>query len=256
MLRISNPLGKAFMVTNPAGGDMLRVHRRRNRRSSRRRYGRRSRRRNPAMSFGGDIMEVQSGSIPKGRILPKVKDIGGVIGTLIGGTLGFAGSNAIGVGVKQLVEKVLPAGTLGEKGLGVVTFIGRYVGAHAVAATLFQGTKGLLSKDNGRFMVNITIVAGGLALLRDLGVIAMLPAQVQPYIPQLSAYDSGIHRGSLSRYHGRRLSAYDSGIQRGSLSGHSLRGYDAGVRPGQLSGNYDDMPVELPNYNYGVPLGA
>lgn len=235
---------------------MLRVHRRRNRRSRRRHYGRSSRRRNPSMAaVGGQILEVESAPITKGRFLPRVKDLAGVAGTVVGGTIGFVGSNVIGVGIKNLLEQINLAPTLGVQGLGVATFIGRYVGAHALAAAVFQANKGLFSKDNGRFMVNIAIVTGGLTLLRDLGVIGMLPAQVQPYIPQLSAYDSGVTRGSLSRYH-RRLRAYDSGIQRGSLSGSRVLGYDAGVRASQLSGNFDEMPVETASYNYGVPYGA
>lgn len=234
---------------------MLRVHRRRNRRSRRRHYGRSSRRRNPAggMSFTMPVMS-EVDDRPVSTVLPKMREVGGIIGTTFAGTLAFVGSNGIGVLVDNVLTQLNLGPTLG-KAAGVVKFGTRFLVAHAAAATFFKSGRGLLSKTNGRFLLNLTIITGGLALLKDLGVIAMLPAQVQPLIPQLSAYDSGVTRGSLSRYH-RRLRAYDSGIQRGSLSGSRVLGYDAGVRASQLSGNFDEMPVETASYNYGVPYGA
>lgn len=189
---------------------------------------------------------------PVSGLVPKTREVGGIVGTLVGGTIAFIGSNAIGTLVNDLLVRANLSDKLGGAA-GVVKFAGRYLVARGITGVAFRANKGLLSRDNGRFMLNITIITSGLALLRDLGVIAMLPAQVQPYIPQLSGYDSGIHRSSLSRYHRRRVRGYDSGIQRSSLSA-----YDAGVRPASLSrANYDSMPVEMMEQpTYGVPFGA
>lgn len=248
MLRIHNPvrIGKALMVTNPVRSYPMA----RRRRYSRRRH---SRRRNPAGSMGisiGRMTEVSDA--PVSGFVPKVREVGGVVGTLVGGTLAFVGSNAIG----KLVNDLLVKAQLGDKlggAAGVVKFAAKYIGARAVTGFAFRANKGLLSKDNGRFLLNITIITSGLALLRELGLIDKLPVEIQSYIPQLSAYDAGVRSSNLSRY-GRRLRGYDSGIQRSNLSA-----YDAGVRRASLSSNvnYDNMPVEvMETPTYGVPFGA
>lgn len=227
----------------------------RRRTSSRRR---RTRRRNPATAFTIPRMTEVSDSPVRG-IIPKAKDLAGGIGTILGGGIMFMGSHALGVAIGKLLEKVP---NVGETGTALIKFGGRWVLARGVASTVFTQRSGLLSKDNGRFLVNISLIAGGIALLRDLQVVEKLPDAVQPYVPNLAGYDAGVRRGSLSR--ARRLRSYDRGIHRGSLSSYdsgvrssSLSAYDAGVSAGRLSTNFDNMPVEtVEQPNYGVPFGA
>lgn len=196
------------------------------------------------------------GQISEGRvtgILPRVKDLSGMVSTVLMGTAAFIGSNGIGKLVDNLLAQLNLTGSMG-KAAGVVKFGGRVLIAHAAASTFFKARRGPLSAANGRFLLNLTIITGGVALLRDLGVVDMLPAQVQPLIPQLSGYDSGVSRTSLSRYHRRRhMRGYDSGVRRTSLSA-----YDNGVHAASLShANYDTMPVEtMEQPTYGVPFGA
>lgn len=242
MLKIQNPIGKALMVTNPFhGGSMSRYRRRRSRR-------RHSRRRNPA---GGALLQVSTQPVTKA--IPSTRELTRAAGTVIAGGTMFMGSHAIGVAIQKLLDRFNIAPTA-RGATATIKFLGRWAGARLVATTAFKQRRGFLSHENGRFLVNISIIAGGIALLRDLGIVDMLPEQVRDYVPQLAAYDAGVRSGSLSRF--RRLRAYDAGIHRGNLSA-----YDAGVARRSLSqaprAHYDNMPVEtVMQPTYGVPWGA
>lgn len=253
MLRIANPLGKAFMVTNPAkrgGGrsngnpslgesSMLRIYNRR--RSHRKRNA-------GAGVMSADVMSAEQGA--PSSILPKIKDLGGIVGTVGVGTVLFMANNAVGVGI----DKVITNFNLDAQQKGLVQglkFAGRYLTARGVASLAFTQSKGFLSRRNGAFLVTMSLLTGGFALLREFGLFEKLPEALQPYIPKLSAYESGVQRSNLSGYR-RRLSAYESGIQRGQLSA-----YTQGIKKSQLSANFDNMPVEQMEVpNYGVPFGA
>lgn len=263
MLRIANPIGKAYMVTNPARrGRSGKIHhpsygefgmlRIKNRRRSRRRSSSR-RRRNFAMA-------IESG--PVTGVIPNMKALTDSFGTIVVGTGAFMANHALGV----LVDKALTASKFNPTArgaTGAIKFIGRWLGARAAAATMFRMSKGPLSRTNGRFIVNLSLITGALALARDLDLFKNLSPALQDYIPQLSAYESGIHKSQLSGRR-RRLSAYESGIHRGQLSGYEsgvqrsqLSSYGSGFGRSQLSANYDMMPVEqIEVSNYGIPFGA
>lgn len=233
-------------------------------RSRRRNRRRSSRRRNSAMAanLGGNMLEISDK--PVSSVLPKVREIAGEVGTGVVGMLAFIANAGIGVAVDTVVSKSGQADKLG-KAAGIVKFSARYLMARGTASFLFRANKGLLSKDNGRFIVNLSLITAIMGLARDFGLFTMLQEkfpQLAITVPSLAGYDSGVSRGNLSRF--RRLRAYDSGIQRGNLSAYdsgvrraSLSSYTSGVRQAGLSGNFDDMPVEQQQTrSYGVPFGA
>lgn len=129
--------------------------------------------------------------------------------TAVIGMGAFMASNGLGV----LVDKAFAALPVAVPAsfVGILKFAGRYLGARALSMYVFNKGSGLLSKDNGALIKEITVISGGVGLMRSLGLFDYLPAAIQPYIPQLSGAFADLRRMGISAYaYGtpRRLSAY------------------------------------------------
>lgn len=243
MLRVANPFGKAFMVTNPKrrrrgsrrkknyAGVLARskAYRKVKRRSVKKKFsfpsisrrggsamihfGRiRSRRRR---SSGGrrrrNALALEATATSATRLLPNSGEMMKEGTTAVVGMGAFMASNGLGV----LVDKVMAAVPIAIPAslTGIVKFVGRYLGARALSMYVFNKGSGLMSKDNGALIKQITVISSGVGLMRSFGVFDYLPAALQPYIPQLSGAFTGLTRMGISAYaYGspRRLSAYTS----------------------------------------------
>jgi hypothetical protein len=185
----------------------------------------------------------------------------------------FTLSNALGVGANKVFERVVQyfpsVGAMGGV-VGLMKFGIRYIGARALSKMVFKENKGILSKRNGALVKEIVVITGGIALLRDFGIVGMLPQSIQDFVPHISgmsalermglqSYPRGTPRTALSAYeeYGRgrwnRLSPpFAKGISK-YVQGGTLSKY---VQGGTLSGLLDTMPLETPEQPaHGVPYG-
>lgn len=211
---------------------------------------------------------------PARSVLPNVSELTKEAQTAFVGAGAFMLSNALG----QLVNRgiaMLPATVSGpmQGVMGLVKFAGRYIGARALSKYLFKESKGILSKENGAVIKEIVVITGGIGLMHDFGLVGMLPAGIQTYIPTISGMSAlermGLQKyvqgGTLSKYvQGGTLSKYMHGTPRMAIS--SYENYGGGqwnrMSPPHartLSGlpsSLDRMPLETPETpNYGVPFG-
>ena len=296
MLRIVNPfLGKAFMAHNPRkkrkkrlAGVLGRTRKyRKLRSSSKRRFSTKSKRGKASMITFGRKRRAKARRNPRRRrnfaltatatrarsILPTTKELSAEGGTMIVGLGVFTLSNALGVGANKVFERVVQYfPTLGGMGglVGVMKFAIRYIGARALSKTVFKESKGILSVRNGALVKEIVVITGGIALLRDFGIVGMLPQAIQEFVPQISgmsalermglqAYPPGTPRTALAAYEQFRRGRWDrlsppfaKGISK-YVHGGTLSKY---VEGGTLSGHLDTMPLEtFEQPAYGVPYG-
>jgi len=292
MLRIVNPgLGRALMVENPG-------HRRRNRRQSgimlrfasfrkaykphRRRYEKpsnyrpyrsgyhmliTSRRRR---SYGGGRrrrnFSLAVHATPATRILPNLNEIQDEAVTVAIGTGAFIANHALGEGVNKIIQMIDDASPgflskLDTKIIGAMKFATRYLGARALSSMVFKENTGILSKANGALIKQIVVISGGVALLRDLGLLDWL-GQFSSYIPQL-----GYAPGAMTDLTRMGIEGYTDGTPR-SLAGYTeneggsnwsgISGYENAAGSGYQLGYVPNEanPVETMQVpTYGVPFG-
>ena len=211
---------------------------------------------------------------PARKVLPDMRELSKEAQTAVVGAGAFMLSNALG----QLVNKgvaMLPTTVAGpmQGFMGLVKFAGRYLGARALSKYVFKENKGILSKENGAVIKEIVVITGGLGLMHDFGLVAMLPAGIQSYIPTISGMNAlermglqkYVHGGTLSKYvHGGTLAKYMRGTPRTAIS--SYTDFNSGQwnrqspphaqTLGHLPHSLDRMPLETPETsNYGIPFG-
>lgn len=297
MLRVVNPfVGKAFMASNPRTKKRRRTvlsrtkgYRRVKRSLARRGFSlakgkggtsrmihfgkkRRSGRKSRAGSRRRNFMTATAQ--PARTVLPNMRELSAEAQTAVVGVGALMLSNAIGKAINKGIA-FLPVSVAGpmQGFMGIVKFAGRYIGARALSLYVFNKPKGILSKANGALVKELVVITGGLALAHDMGAVAMLPAQVQVFIPQLSGMSAiermgiskYVHGGTLSKYvHGGTLSAYARGTPRNGISAytHYQDGWNRMSPPSarnlgrHLPSNLDQMPTETPETsNYGIPFG-
>lgn len=203
---------------------------------------------------------------PATRILPNIKEVQDEAVTVAIGTGAFVANHALGVGVNKILEMIDNAspgfiGKLDTKIIGALKFAARYLGARALSSMVFKDASGILSKSNGALIKQIVVISGGVALLRDLGLLDYL-GQFKDYIPQLGyapgamtdltrmgieGYSDGTPR-DLAGYQ-----EYEGGGNWGALAGYENAaggGYQLGYVPSEAN---PTETMQVPTY--GVPFG-
>lgn len=297
MLRIVNPgLGRALMVENPGrrrrrrrgkrrqSGILLRASSfRKAYRPRRRRYAKprnyrplgrgyrmlitsRRRRRSHGGGRRRRNFSLAVHATPATRILPNLNEMQDEAVTVAVGTGAFVANHALGVGVNKILEMIDNAspgfiGKLDAKIIGAAKFAARYLGARALSSMVFKESTGVLSKANGALIKQIVVISGGIALLRDLGLLDWL-GQYAAYIPQL-----GYAPGAMTDLTRMGIEGYTDGTPR-SLAGYEenqggsnwggVAGYENAAGGGYQLGYVpsEANPVETMQVpTYGVPFG-
>lgn len=211
---------------------------------------------------------------PARKVLPDMRELTQEAQTAAVGAGAFMLSNALGHLVNKGIS-YLPASVSGpmQGVMGLVKFAGRYIGARALSKYVFTKPKGVFSKENGAIVKEIVVITGGLGLMHDFGLVAMLPTGIQSYIPTISGMSAlermglqkYVHGGTLSKYvHGGTLSKYVRGTPRMAIS--SYEDFSGGrwnsMNPpharnlGMLPAHLDNMPLETPEQSAaGIPFG-
>jgi hypothetical protein len=255
---------RGFSTAKGKGGKARMIHfgKKRRSRSGKRNPKRHSRRRN----------FMEAAITPARSVLPDMRELTAEAQTAVVGAGAFMLSNALGQLVNRGVS-MLPTTVTGpmQGVMGLVKFAGRYLGARALSKFVFTKPKGFLSKENGAIVKEIVVITGGLGLMHDFGLVAMLPAGIQSYIPTISGMSAlermglqkYVHGGTLSKYvRGGTLGAYARGTPRVGISAYKDYGngrwnkMDPAYAQTLGSANLDNIPLETAEGDWaGIPRG-